>query len=95
MTGENEECMYVGMLNIFNYVHVCSWFGSAVPTKYLTLRAPLDELFSQDGWAVGRNRITVTVAGHTTLVSRPIEGQTLLQETEKFWQKQDMLSNAI
>lgn len=51
MRGEKEECLC--MLNSFNDVHACRWFGSAVLTKYLTLRACLDELFSQDGWAVG------------------------------------------
>ena len=74
--------MCLGMLNLFNYVHDCSWFGSAVLTKYLTLRARLDELFSQDGWAVGSNRIGVTVTGHPRFGSRPREGQRLPQEIE-------------
>ena len=82
MRGKKEEYSYLGMLNLFNYVHACSWFGSAVLTKYLTLRARVDELFSQDGWAMGRNRITVTVTGHPRLGGRPREGQRLPQETE-------------
>jgi len=74
--------MYLGMLNLFNYVHAFSRFGSAVLTKYLTLCARVDELFSQDGWAVGRNRITVRVTGHPSLGVRPREEQRLPQETE-------------
>jgi hypothetical protein len=82
MRSQKEECKYLGMLNLFNYVHACSWFGSAVLTKFLTVRARVDELFSQDGWAVGRNRITFTVTGHPRLGGRPREGQRLPQETE-------------